>query len=203
MKTTVVIIEDNISILKSFEEIINSTQDFEVIGTFTNCENALSFCENTSPDVLLVDIKLPGMNGIEGIKKFKIQNPISKSIVISVHEESNYIFDALSAGAIGYLTKNTSPEELINSLKLVKNGGSPMSGHIARKVISYFQPSSHQELSPRENDVLNLLAKGKSLSTIADELNVSINTIKTHTRNIYEKLHIKKREELIEIYKKI
>lgn len=193
----VVIIEDNESLLFSFKEIINASEDFNVLGAFTNCEDALIFCKKKKPDIILIDIKLPGINGIEGIRRFHHQNPNAKSVVISVYEDSDYIFDALSAGAIGYLTKNTSPEELINALQQIKYGGSPMSGNIARKVIAYFQVPKQQGLTPRENDVVKLLAKGKSYAIIAEELNLSVNTIKTHARNIYEKLHISKREELI------
>ncbi|CAL2086125.1 response regulator transcription factor [Tenacibaculum sp. 190524A02b] len=193
----VVIIEDNESLLFSFKEIINTSEDFNVLGAFTNCEDALIFCKKKKPDIILIDIKLPGINGIEGIRRFHHQNPNAKSVVISVYEDSDYIFDALSAGAIGYLTKNTSPEELINALQQIKYGGSPMSGNIARKVIAYFQVPKQQGLTPRENDVVKLLAKGKSYAIIAEELNLSVNTIKTHARNIYEKLHISKREELI------
>ncbi|CAM1342251.1 response regulator [Tenacibaculum aestuarii] len=194
---SVIIIEDNESLLISFKEIVNSSEEFHVIGAFSNCEDALSYCKNEDPDIILIDIKLPGINGIEGVKRFHYQNPKAKSIVISVYENSDYIFDALSAGAIGYLTKNTSPEELIAALKQIKRGGSPMSGSIARKVIAYFQVPKHEGLTVRENEVVKLLAKGKSYATIAEELSLSVNTIKTHTRNIYEKLHISKREELI------
>lgn len=198
MKTKVVVIEDNQSLLLSFKEIINTSEEFTVTGAFSNCEDALLYCKKNEPEIILMDIKLPGINGIEGVKRFQVQNPNAKSIVISVYEDSDYIFDALSAGAIGYLTKNTSPEELINALKQIKNGGSPMSGNIARKVIAYFQIPKQDELTTRENEVVKLLAKGKSYSTIAEELCLSINTIKTHTRNIYEKLHVSKKEELIE-----
>jgi DNA-binding NarL/FixJ family response regulator len=199
----VVIVEDNESLLISFKEIVNSAEEFEVIGAFLNCEDALEFCKKKSPDIILIDIKLPGINGVEGVKRFSYQNPKAKSVVISVYEDSDYIFDALSAGAIGYLTKNIKPEELINALGQVKNGGSPMSGNIARKVISYFQIPKREELTDRENEVVKLLAKGKSYATIADELSLSVNTIKTHTRNIYEKLHVSKKEELIEKFNKI
>lgn len=199
----VVVIEDNESLLISFKEIINASEEFTVIGAFSNCEDALLYCKNKNPDIILIDIKLPGINGIEGVKRFQYQNPKAKSMVISVYEDSDYIFDALSAGAIGYLTKNTSPEELISALKQVKNGGSPMSGSIARKVIAYFQMPKQEELTIRENEVVRLLAKGKSYATIAEELCLSINTIKTHTRNIYEKLHISKREELIDRFGKL
>ncbi len=199
----VVIIEDNESLLISFKEIVNSAEGFDVIGAFLNCEDALKFCKTNYPDIILIDIKLPGINGVEGVKRFNYQNPNAKSVVISVYEDSDYIFDALSGGAIGYLTKNIEPEELINALNQVKNGGSPMSGNIARKVISYFQIPKRKELTERENEVVKLLAKGKSYATIAEELNLSVNTIKTHTRNIYEKLHVSKKQELIEKFNKM
>lgn len=193
----VLIIEDNESLLNAFSAIVNAADSYQVMGKFTNCEEALKFAETAEPDIILVDIKLPGMNGIEGIKRFRHQNPGAKSVVISVHEDSDYIFEALSSGAVGYLTKNTNPEELINALDQVQNGGAPMSSRIARKVVAYFQMPQQNTLSPRENDVLRILAQGKSYATIAEELNLSINTIKTHTRNIYEKLHVNKREDLI------
>ena len=199
---TIVLIEDNKNILDSFEEIINQSEDYKVIGAFTSCEKALEFCKNIHPDVIIIDIKLPGINGIEGIKRFQIQNPNSKSIVISVYDSSNYIFDALSAGAIGYLTKNIGPNELLNAINQAIKGGAPMNSRIARKVISYFQSPKHEALSNRENEVLNILSKGKSYATIADELNLSVHTIKVHVRNIYEKLHINNKKELIERYGK-
>lgn len=193
----VLLIEDNERILRSFKEIVDVSERYAVMGAFTNCEDALNYCKTNSPGIILIDIKLPGMNGIEGIKRFRVQNPKAKTIVVSVHEESSYIFDALSSGAIGYLTKNVRSEELIGALNQVANGGSPMSSKIARKVISYFQVPHQEELSLRENDVLRLLAKGKSYATIAEDLSLSVNTIKTHTRNIYEKLHINKKEDLM------
>ena len=199
---TVVIVEDNEVLLESFTQIIDQIRDFEVMGSFTNCEDALSSINNLQPDVVLMDIQLPGMNGIEGIKRLYFQWPAIKTLVISVHEESSYIFDALSAGAIGYLTKNSTPEELQNALDQVMAGGSPMSSTIARKVVSYFQTPKQEALSERENEVLQVLAKGKSYAAIANELNLSINTIKTHTRNIYEKLHVNSREEIIEKFQK-
>ncbi len=195
--THVVIIEDNPYILDSFTEIINIEPEFNVIGSFTNCEDALLFCTTVSPEIIMIDLQLPGMNGIDGIKEFQVQNPSSKNIVVSVHEESNYIFEALSAGAIGYLSKNCDSLDLIQALKQIINGGSPMSTSIARKVVSYFQTPKLSVLSKRENEVLQILAKGKSYATIAIELNLSVNTIKTHTRNIYEKLHVSTRDEII------
>ena len=193
---SVIIIEDNKSILNSFQEIIEDSHH-EVIGTFNDCENALEFCKTQHPDIAIVDIKLPGMTGIEGIKHLYNINSNIKSIVISVYDDSDYIFNALSAGAIGYLTKNITPNELLNAINQALNGGSPMSSKIARKVISYFQTPKQEELSKRENEVLQILAKGKSYAIIAEELHLSINTIKIHVRNIYEKLHIENKQQFL------
>jgi len=202
MSSRVVIIEDHEVLLHSFAEILNSSSELTVVGTYTNCEVALEHFYNDNPDVLLIDIQLPGMNGIEGIKAYKKQNAKIHAVVISVHEGSKYIFEALCAGAVGYLTKNIEPKELINSLLQVKNGGAPMSSTIARKVVESFQFPNEKELTERENEVLRLLAKGKSYGAIALELHLSINTIKTHTRKIYEKLHINNKKEIIQKYGK-
>ncbi len=193
---SVIIIEDNNSILSSFQEIIEDSHH-KVIGTFNDCENALAFCKTQHPDIAIVDIKLPYMNGIEGIKHLYNINSNIKSIVISVYDDSDYIFNALSAGAIGYLTKNITPKELLSAIDQALNGGSPMSSKIARKVISYFQTPKQEELSKRENEVLQILAKGKSYAVIAEELHLSVNTIKIHVRNIYEKLHIQNKQEFL------
>ncbi len=198
-KKRVVIIEDNEHILEAFTDIVNSSKNFTVIGAFSSGEKAISFVKKTKQtEILLVDIQLEGINGIETIKKIKRITPTVLPIVISVHENSKYIFNALCAGAVGYLNKNTSPKELINALEQAHNGGAPMSSNIARKVVESFQSPHQNELSERENEILNLLAKGKSYASIADELFLSINTIKTHTRNIYEKLQVNSKKEIID-----
>ena len=194
---TVVIVEDNIHVANSFEEIINSNQDYKVIGNFDNAEEAFDSFSDKQPDIVLMDIKLKGKSGIDGIREIKSTYPKVQCMVISVHEEANYIFKALTSGAVGYLTKNTSPEELTGALNELVAGGSPMSSSIARKVISFFQTPTHSELSERENEVLQLLSMGKSYAVIAKELHLSVNTIKTHTRNIYEKMHVSSKQELI------
>ncbi|MDY8138451.1 response regulator transcription factor [Aquimarina sp. 2201CG5-10] len=200
MSIRVVIIEDYETLLSSFVEIINSTDEFIVVGGYTNCEDAIINFKHDNPDVMLIDVQLPGINGIEGIKQFKALKPSIPTVVITVHEDSKYIFDALCAGAVGYLTKNTEPQELISALIQAHQGGAPMSAKIARRVVESFQNPKEKDLSDRENDVLELLAKGKSYATIAKELHLSKNTIKTHTRNIYEKLQINNREEIIQKY---
>ena len=200
-KLNVIIIEDNENILESFKEIINSSNKFRVIGTFLSGEEAISFLQkNKAPKIILVDIQLGGINGIETIKKIRKKHPNVLPIIISVHENSKYIFDALCTGAVGYLNKNTTPKELITALEQTCNGGAPMSSNIARKVVQSFQLPREKELSERENEVLTLLAKGKSYASIADQLFLSKNTIKTHTRNIYEKLQVNSKKEIIEKY---
>lgn len=200
MSLRVVIIEDHEILLHSYAEIIDSDSQFTTVGKYISCETALINFKNDNPDILLIDVQLPGINGIEGIKTFKRFKPQVQAIVISVHEGSKYIFEALCAGAVGYLTKNIEPQELISALLQAKNGGAPMSSKIARKVVESFQFPKEEELSDRENDVLELLAKGKSYGAIAQDLHLSINTIKTHTRNIYEKLHVNSKKEIIQKY---
>lgn len=200
-KLNIIIIEDHESILESFKEIINSSDKFKVTGAFLSGEKAIEFINNkNSADIMLVDIQLGGINGIETIKEIKKKKPSILPIIISVHENSKFIFDALCAGAVGYLNKNISPKELITALEQTCSGGAPMSSNIARKVVESFQLPHEKELSERENEVLTLLAKGKSYASIADELFLSINTIKTHTRNIYEKLQVNSKKEIMDKY---
>ncbi|CAM1347231.1 MULTISPECIES: response regulator [Tenacibaculum] len=200
-KLNIIIIEDHESILESFKEIINSSDKFKVTGAFLSGEKAIEFINNkNSADIMLVDIQLGGINGIETIKEIKKKKPSILPIIISVHENSKFIFDALCAGAVGYLNKNISPKELITALEQTCSGGAPMSSNIARKVVESFQLPHEKELSERENEVLTLLSKGKSYASIADELFLSINTIKTHTRNIYEKLQVNSKKEIMDKY---
>lgn len=197
-KFSVIIIEDQIDLLQTFQMIIESDPKFEVIGAFDSYESALSQINKLKIDLVLTDMELPGINGLEGIRLLKELKPQIPIVVISVHEGSQYIFDSLRYGAVGYLSKNIEPNLLIQALKDALNGDSPMSPVIARKVVNHFRIPSTSELTKRELDVLKLLSKGKTLKSVAEELFVSVNTIKTHARNIYEKLHISSKDELIE-----
>ena len=202
MKKTVVLIEDYALVLESFTKIIDLTKDFEVIEGFTNCEEALEQIDKLNPDFVLMDITLPGMSGIEGIKRIKTILPSVTIIVVSVHENSKFVFEALCAGAVGYVTKSSGQEKLIEALYQAKMGGAPMSINIARMVVESFQKQYFNDLTDKENEVLNLLSEGKSYASIGENLNVSINTIKFHVRNIYEKLHVSNKNELINLLKK-
>lgn len=193
----VVLIEDYEILRNSLKEIVNQEEGYEVVGDFESYETALPMIKELAPDILLTDITLPGINGIEGIKQVKQILPQTAIIVVSIHENSQYVFDALCAGAVGYLTKNSGKQKVVEALNQLKLGGAPMSVNIARMVVESFQQKRHNDLTQRENEVLNLLSQGKSYASIADALCLSVNTIKTHVKNIYEKLQVSSKEELI------
>ncbi len=197
-KIKVGLIEDDKMIRDGFKLLINASDEFECDVAYGSCESALKDIENQKLDVMLVDIELPGMSGIEGIKKIRRLFPRLNMIVITVHENDDLIFDALCAGATGYLTKNTPPDKLLEAIKDANQGGAPMSTQIARKVVNSFQRNLHSPLTIRETEVLELLSKGKSYSTIADELFVNKETIRTHIKNIYLKLEVRSKAEAIE-----
>ncbi len=197
----VVLIEDYEIVLQSYSKIIDDSDDFEVVGGFMNCEDAIKEIKNLSPEFILIDITLPGMSGIEGIKQIKMILPSVTIIVVTVHENSKYVFEALCAGAVGYLTKSSGEEKLLKALYQANYGGAPMSINIARMVVESFQEKKLEELTERENKVLTLLSEGKSYANIGEELNVSLNTIKYHVRNIYEKLHVSNKSEAIKFFK--
>ena len=193
----VAIIEDYDVIKSLYEKIINTTDEFKVIGSFSSCEEALTTFRKNTPDIVLLDITLPGMNGIEGIPLIKELLPNVIIIVNTIHENSKYVFDALKAGAIGYITKSSGEEKILQALKEAVRGGSPMSTRIARMVIQSFQQNTLSNLTKQENIVLENLAKGKTYNAIADQLCISLNTIKFHIKNIYGKLQVTNREEAI------
>lgn len=196
------LIEDYEIVLQSYVKIINNSEDFTVVGAFSNCEDALAEIEALSPDFVMIDITLPGMNGIEGIKQIKEIRSQIAIIVVTVHENSKYVFDALCAGAVGYLTKSSGEERILHALYQAKDGGAPMSINIARMVVESFQEKKFEQLTTRENNVLMRLAEGRSYAGVGEDLHVSLNTIKYHVRNIYEKLHVTSKEEAIRLLKK-
>ena len=195
----VVIIEDNIPLSKGFAEVINTTNNFKVVSIYHNCENAIENLKRDNADIFLVDIELPGMNGVEGTKQIKKVLPNSHIVMVTVYENSNMVFDALCAGATGYLTKNVSPQDIIDALNELDQGGAPMSIKIAKMVVSSFQKKpSKIELSTREKEVLTLLSEGNSYDFIAKKLFISRNTIKFHLKNIYIKLQVNSNIEAVQ-----
>lgn len=192
------IVEDNDVVREGFSMLIDSTVNYKVVSAYSNCEDAIKNIMPDHPDIILMDIELPGMNGIEGIKIIKKHLPDTNIIVITVHENGDLVFDALCAGACGYITKTSNYAKLLEAIKEAQLGGAPMSSNIARMVVESFQKSSNSPLTKRETQVLELLSKGKSYSVIADELFVHKETVKSHIKNIYYKLQVNTKAGAIE-----
>lgn len=199
----VVVVEDNDSIREGLKILIDGTDDYSCIASFSECETMLKNIKKLNPDVLLMDIGLPGMNGIEGIKKVKLIFQDLAILILTIYEENDLIFDALCAGACGYLVKKTPPSRLLEAIREVHEGGAPMSSHIARKVIDFFQKKpissqkSNYDLTPREKEILTGLVEGHNFKAIADSLFISIETVRFHFRNIYKKLHVHSQSEAV------
>lgn len=199
MKHKVVIIEDNMPLREGFAEVIKSTDNFELTNCYNNCEEAIERLQYDNADIFLMDIELPGINGVEGTKSIKKQLPKANIIMVTVFENSDMVFEALCAGASGYLTKSITPEELKDALNECVAGGAPMSIKIAKMVVSSFQiKPSKIELSPREKEVLSLLSRGNTYDSIAEQLFISRNTIKFHLKNIYIKLQVNSNIEAVQ-----
>ena len=194
----IIIVEDDAIIRNAFVTLIQQNGDYTVANAYDNAEAAIKNLNNDTPDICLMDIELPGMNGIEAIPKIKAIMPSTQVVVVTVYENDELVFKALCEGASGYLTKNMPPQKLIESLKELENGGAPMSTNIARLVVSSFHKNRQSPLTARELEVLELLASGKSYSTIADQLFVDKETIKSHIKNIYLKLEVHSKAEAIE-----
>ena len=200
----VAIIEDNNTIREGLAALINGTTDYQCIGAFPECETFLEKLPEISVDVALMDIQLPGISGIEGVKEAKKIDPNINILMLTIYEESNVVFEALCAGACGYLVKKTPPSRLLDAIREVHEGGSPMSSHIARQVINVFQEmktpkldDSEYMLSERETQVLFFLGEGNNYQQIADELFISVDTVRHHIRNIYKKLHVHSQSEAV------
>jgi DNA-binding NarL/FixJ family response regulator len=200
-KIKISIVEDLEVVRTGLAAIINMGTDFMVLNSFDTAEEALPGILSNPPDIVIMDIHLPGMNGIECIKKIKDKKPGIQFMMFTIYENSDTVFQALEAGAAGYLLKNTPPSKILESLKELYEGGSPMNAEIAKKLVLRFQQvASHMNefhLTEKERQILNLVSKGFLYKEIAVELNNSINTIKQHIRNIYEKLHVQNKAEAV------
>ena len=200
----VAIVEDNSTIREGLAALINGTDGYKCTGSYFDCETFLLELEKTEIDVVLMDIALPGMDGIEGVKRATEKKPDLDILMLTIYEESEKVFDALCAGACGYLVKKTPTARLLEAIKEVNEGGSPMSSQIARDVIKAFKEGAAPtekdlayKLSSREKEVLNLLAEGNNYQEIAEELFISVDTVRHHIRNIYKKLHVHSRSEAV------
>jgi len=172
------------------------------VGAHSSGEEALKRIPDEKPDVVLMDINLPGMRGIECVAQLKARSPKAQVLMLTTYDQSDLIFESLRAGAHGYLLKNIDPAELVQAVEQVHAGGAPMSMYIARKVVNHFRqirkPSSEMEtLTPREHEILGLLAKGYLYKEIADQLGISISTVRAHLHTVYEKLHVQSRTEAV------
>jgi Response regulator containing a CheY-like receiver domain and an HTH DNA-binding domain len=202
---TVSIVDDEKGLRESIATFVNGSPGFKCISTFSNAEAALRGLPGDKPDVVLMDINMAGMTGIECVEKLKASSPEMQIVMLTVYEDTDKIFAALSAGATGYLLKRMTPARLLQAIREVQAGGSPMSSSIARKVVASFRKTSassekQPHLSQREQAVLDWLAKGLTYKQIADQLDISIDTIRTYLRRVYEKLQVQSRTEAVAKY---
>jgi DNA-binding NarL/FixJ family response regulator len=196
------IVEDMAGVRQKLQQIIEESEEFICLSSYSTAEKALEELPGLKPDIVLMDIHLPGMSGIECIKEIKKQSPQMQFMMFTIYENSEQVYEALAAGASGYLLKQTPPEQILLALKELYEGGSPMSTHIARKVVSFFQKenannNNSSPLSNREKQVLELLSKGFLYKEISDQLFISTGTVRQHIHKIYEKLHVQNRTEAI------
>jgi DNA-binding NarL/FixJ family response regulator len=203
MPITVSIVEDNEQLRNTLARMIDRAEDFECISQYSTAEGALEGLPNEKPRVVLMDINLPGMNGVECVRQLKQRLPSTQVMMLTAYEDTENIFNSLAAGASGYMLKRTKSTELLEAIREVNRGGSPMSTHIARKVVqSFLKPvsaaaGSTEELSAREREVLEGLSQGMMYKEIAEKLNISYETVHTYIRRIYEKLQVRTRTEAV------
>jgi len=201
-KIKVIYYEDNANLREGISFLIQSTSQLDLLATFSNADTVKTDTEELKPDVILMDIDMPGVNGIEGLKRVRSVNATVKILMLTVFDNEEKIFKAIRNGASGYLLKHTPPSEIIESIFDVNKGGSPMTANVARKVLQYFQsqPKAHKEdynLSDRELQIVKGLVSGYSYKAIASELFISIDTVRSHIRRIYEKLHVNSKTEAV------
>jgi DNA-binding NarL/FixJ family response regulator len=200
MSIRVAIVEDTKDIREGLALLINASEGFVCTHICPDAEDALVKLPGDPPDVVLMDINLPGMSGPECVKKLKPICPDTQFLMCTVYEEDEHIFESLKSGATGYILKKTPPDKLLEAIRDIHNGGSPMTGGIARKVMASFVPAAPvaaNELSTREFEILEALAKGFRYKEIADKMFISIDTVRSHIRNIYEKLQVHSRTEAL------
>ena len=203
MATNVSIVEDNEQLRSTLARVLDRAEGYKCVSHYGSAEDAIKSLPNDRPDVVLMDINLPGMNGVECVRQLKQLLPDTQVIMLTAYEDTENIFNSLAAGAAGYLLKRSKSAEILEAIADVRAGGSPMTTHIARKVVQSFQRATpapiptDEELSPREQEVLNCLAQGLMYKEISDKLGISFETVRTYIRRIYEKLHVRTRTEAV------
>jgi DNA-binding NarL/FixJ family response regulator len=200
---TVAIVEDLQEVADGLSAFLYLDKEFTLVGSYRTAEAAMIELPLLKPDIVIMDINLPGITGIECVAKVKSECPTTQFMMFTVYENNDQVFEALKAGAAGYLLKKTPPSQIIDSIKELHNGGSPMSASIARKLVSVFQNSKSNsvnefnKLSPREKEILELTAQGLLYKEIADKLGIAFGTVRQHLHKIYEKLHVQNKTEAL------
>jgi DNA-binding NarL/FixJ family response regulator len=202
MSIRVAIVEDDGAVRENLAVLIDAAPGFACVARCTSAEEALSRLPTAEPDVVLMDIHLPGRSGVQCVSELRCRSPRVQIIMLTVEENAEVVFESLKAGATGYLVKHVPPDEILQAVERVHRGGAPMSSHIARMVVTAFRtplPNERDEerLSPREEAILRLLAQGHRSKEIADGLGISTGTVNTHVRHIYDKLHVRSRAEAV------
>lgn len=205
MKAGVVMVEDDRAVRENLVTLIRTDERLRLLGAFASAEEALREIPRLDPDLVVMDINLPRMSGIECVARLRLQSPRLLVLMLTVYEDDDSIFRALKAGANGYLIKRDAAEKLLEALQEVQHGGAPMSAHIARQVVQYFHRSeapatAAERPSPREREILDLLVQGLVLKEIADQLGIGLETVRTHVNHIYQKLHVRSRTEAVVKY---
>ena len=203
MEIRVTIFEDNRNLRQGLQQLINGSSGFNCVGAYANCNHLLENIEESKPDVVLMDIEMPGMNGIEAVKLLKNKYPDVKVLMETIFEENDKIFDSICNGAEGYILKNTPPVLILTAIKDIYEGGAPMTPSIASKVLKMFKTKQPVEskydldLSPREQEILKCLVEGMSYKLIASKCFISIGTVSGHIKNIYKKLQVHSKGEAV------
>lgn len=198
----VAVVEDQDALREGLADLVDGADGLSCVGRWRSMEDALRDVERARPDVMLCDIGLPGMSGIEGVRRLRAKLPALQVLMLTVYDDNDHVFEAICAGASGYLLKDTPPARLVDALRELASGGAPMSPEVARKVVTTFArvvppKSAPHELTPRELELLQRLAEGHSYKTAAREMGLSIDTVRFHVRNVYDKLHVHSKSEAV------
>ncbi len=199
---SIAIVEDHPDLRNSLNLVLNATPGFTCCGAYESCEKLLEELDDIQPQVILMDIGLPGISGIEGVRRVKLIEPQTNILMLTIYEDDAQVFQAICAGANGYLLKKSSPTEILKAIEQVMNGGAPITASIAQKVIRMFRdyapkPEVCEDLTPREREILLALVDGLDYKQISNRYFISLDTVRNHIRHIYEKLHVHSKSEAV------